>query len=144
MTPTLKLALPPVGSACLTSIRIISLLIAVASGVWMNHESEIVKTGLTEQIAIAHKISGIVFIISAIYHVWLNRQRYKAIIIQHDSWKLHADQRIWQLNTALFLCVVISAITIGCGNLSAIAFHSGCGLLIGVVGIFHFSLGRKR
>lgn len=137
-------SLPTPVAVALAFVRFTALVLTAASGVWMNHAVEAGAIGLASNIAVAHKVCGIVFIIMAVTHVWTNRHRYAAMMAQPNSWRLHVDQRLWPINVALFLCVGISAIAIGFGSHSAVAFHSGCGLLLAVIGIFHFTLGRKR
>lgn len=138
-----KSTLPTPLSIGISYTRAVALVLTVGSGIWMNHATEAGSLTLASHIAVAHAVCGILFIVLALTHVWNNRRRYADMMAQPNSWRLHADQRVWPVYTVLFLCTAVSALVMACGNAGATAFHCGCGLLLGVIGIFHFTLGKK-
>lgn len=124
-------------SICLSSARVLSFVLSIFSGLWLENASANGNLELASQLSRTHTAFGVLFIILAFQSIWAGRRRLSALFMAEDRWSVRATQHVVCLYLALLLCVAGSAVAVMAGVDGAVAFHAGVGLMIGVVAIFH-------
>lgn len=126
---------------CYTVVLILSFIMTVVLGIWMNNAVENLQYDLAGKLKLAHMASGYAFIALAIVHAWYNRAWCLQIFCSSDTtWRVHAYQKVLPLFVLAFLCVAVSGILITCGVTGTTSFHCGVALLFAVFAVFHITL----
>ncbi len=141
MSPTKSLTFSTPFVICYTAVLLISFIMTIAFGIWMNDCVEKLNYSMANNLKMAHLASGIAFICLALFHGWCNRSYViKMFTDPNETWHKLAYMRVLPFFLLAFVCVVVSAIMILCNNKEAVAFHCGVGLLFAVLAVFHITL----
>lgn len=124
-------------TAVVASLSIVFAMV-VATGIWMKHAVLHGNVTLAGNLRAAHFISGILFILLGVTHLWQKREwMIQLFCISPSTWKLHAHQRVLPIFVAAFICTAVSALLVAFGVGSALSFHCGVALLFSVLAVFH-------
>lgn len=133
-------------SVCLAVLRILSLIMTFASGLWCERATIAGDVAVVPAISEVHGVSGLLFSILVICHIWRRRRCIAGMLTEPDTWRQQARQHVLPFCMALFACAIVSGVAIAFGSASTVAFHVGAGLMLCLVAIVHavLSVGRKR
>lgn len=127
-------------AAVLGALLAISLMVTIASGIWMNTEWHEKQEMVRQSLKTWHMTSGLVFIVAGCLHIWVNRWWYVRLLqTEPRDWYGVAQFRLMPIFTMLFAAVAMTGILIAAGLDGLISFHQGCGLLLGVFAIGHIA-----
>lgn len=124
----------------LMTIMAVSFVTAFITGIFLNSAHAAGDFVRVDILRLCHATSAIIAIALGVMHMWRNRSWYHRLCTTRSlTWKSQAQNRLLTVQTVLFIAMIVSGIAVGCGMMSAVGFHQGCGLIFALLVLVHMS-----